>query len=346
MQQSENTFRWAMRLLALLAMGGLVAPSTASAATRRADESAGERASRIMLWPGGLAPGDTALDDADRITERSDDPARPDRIIDRVSHPYLVVYRPARPNGMALLVTPGGGYGRIVLDKEGTALVPDLVERGGLTLFVLRYRLPAEGHPGQRDVPLADAQRAMRLIRAHASEYGIDPHRVGVLGFSAGGHVAASLATRFDVKVYPSMDRIDAQSARPDLQVLLYPVIDLGLEIAHAGSRDRLLGAGSDAAARRAYSVQNTVSARSPPAFLVHAQDDTVVPVANTLVYAQALWAHRVSTELHVFPSGGHGFGAGRAGGLTLSAWPQLAMDWMRWQYALGETGQDREQVR
>lgn len=344
--QTGNTWRTGARLLAWAALACLCLPVAAVAADHPAGESPGERDSRILLWPGGLAPGDTALEDADRITDRSDDPAMPDRFIDRVSHPYLVVYRPARPNGMALLVTPGGGYGRIVLDNEGTGLVPDFVERGGFTLFVLRYRLPAEGHPEPRDVPLADAQRAMRLIRAHAADYRIDPHRIGVLGFSAGGHVAASLATRFDAKVYAPLDSADRQSARPDLQLLVYPVIDLGLEIAHAGSRERLLGAGNDATARHAYSAQNTVTGDCPPAFLVHAQDDTVVPVANTLVYARSLLAHQVSTELHVFPVGGHGFGIGRAGGLTLSAWPRLAMDWMRWQYAHRGTGADRETTR
>ncbi|WDS35211.1 alpha/beta hydrolase [Pseudoxanthomonas sp.] len=344
--QTGKTWGAAARLLAWAALACLCGPATATAAEHRAGESPGERDSRILLWPGGLAPGDTALEDADRITDRSDDSAKPDRFIDRVSHPYLVVYRPARPNGMALLVTPGGGYGRIVLDNEGTGLVPDFVERGGFTLFVLRYRLPAEGHPDPRDVPLADAQRAMRLIRAHAADYQVDPHKVGILGFSAGGHVAASLATRFDARVYAPLDAADRQSARPDLQLLVYPVIDLGLEIAHAGSRERLLGAGNDAAARQAYSAQNTVTAASPPAFLVHAQDDTVVPVANTLVYAQSLLAHQVSTELHVFPVGGHGFGIGQADGLTLSAWPRLAMDWMRWQYTQGDAGKSAETAR
>jgi acetyl esterase/lipase len=332
----------------LLALGLLLGTLHAVAAERRGDETPAERGSRILLWPGGLAPGDIALDDADRITERSQDPAVPDRFIDRISHPYLVVYRPARPNGMALLVTPGGGYGRIVLDNEGTDLVPDFVEHAGITLFVLRYRLPAEGHPDPRDVPLADAQRAMRLIRAHAAEYGIDPNKVGVLGFSAGGHVAASLATRFDAKVYAPLDAADRQSARPDLQLLVYPVIDMGQKIAHAGSRNRLLGADADPRAMGAYSAQNTVTANSPPAFLVHAQDDTVVPVANSLVYVQALLDHHVSTELHLFPRGGHGFGIGVRGakGLTLTAWPKLAMDWMRWQYAQRDADKAGEAAR
>ncbi|WCE05798.1 alpha/beta hydrolase [Pseudoxanthomonas sp. JBR18] len=332
------------RVLACL-LGGLLAAAAAHARPVPAagGETPAEQASRLMLWPGRLAPGDTALAGAEHIVERSADPAMPDRYIDRVSHPYLVVYRPARPDGSALLVVPGGGYQRVVLDKEGSALVPDLVTRGGVTLFVLRYRLPAEGHPDPREVPLADAQRAIRLIRAHAAEYGVDPHKVGVMGFSAGGHVAASLATRFDARVYPRVDAADALSARPDLQLLVYPVIDLGPLIAHPGSRQRLLGAHPDPASMRAYSAQNTVTAASPPAFLLHAQDDDVVPVANTLVYAQALLAHGVSTELHVFPQGGHGFGVRGTTGLTVAAWPRLALDWMRWQYATRDTNKQED---
>ncbi|MBS7456905.1 alpha/beta hydrolase [Coralloluteibacterium stylophorae] len=322
--------RAAAGLLACLGMIG----APVHAQERPAHETAAERASRIELWPGGLAPGDVALADAPRIVERSADPALPDRAITRVGEPYLVVYRPQRPDGSALLVTPGGGYARVVLDKEGSALVPDFVEEAGVTLFVLRYRLPGEGHPDRRDVPLADAQRAMRLIRARAADYGVDPRRVGVMGFSAGGHVAASLATRFDAQVYPQVDAADAQSARPDLQILVYPVIDMGPEIAHPGSRDNLLDASPSPSIVHAYSAQNGVRADAPPAFLLHAQDDEVVPAANSLVYAQALLAEDVSTELHLFPRGGHGFGVRGTDGLTVAAWPRLAVAWMRWQYA------------
>lgn len=309
-----------------------------------AAETAAEQATRIALWPGdGIAPGDHALARPQRIIERSADPALPDRYIDGISRPYLVVYRPARPNGTALLVAPGGGYQRIVLDKEGSALVPAFVDAGGVTLFVLRYRLPGEGHADGRDAPLADAQRALRLIRAHAGHYGIDPHRVGVMGFSAGGHVAASLATRFDVPAYPAQDMSDRLSARPDFALLVYPVIDMGLaqrctpgaacaqpaSIAHPGSRARLLGATPDAQAVRDYSLQQRVDARTPPTFLVHAEDDDVVPVENSLVFNAALRRAGVASELHLFPHGGHGFGTRGTTGLTTAAWPRLALDWI-----------------
>ncbi|KRG69548.1 alpha/beta hydrolase [Pseudoxanthomonas dokdonensis] len=323
----------ASRTLAWLALAISLSAGVQAAAETVASETPTEAASRIPLWPDGLAPADVALADAQRIVERSRDPSLPDRAMTRISQPYLVVYRPASPNGAALLVTPGGGYARVVLDKEGSALVPAFVDHGGYTLFVLRYRLPGEGHPQAADVPLADAQRAMRLVRAHAAEFAIDPRRIGVMGFSAGGHVAASLATRFDESVYPAVDDSDALSARPDLQLLIYPVIGMDPSIAHPGSRTQLLGNHPDAAQESRYSPQRHVGRQTPPAFLLHAQDDEVVPVANTQAYLQALLQAQVPVEAHIFPVGGHGFGVRGIADSPLRAWPRLAMDWMQWQF-------------
>ncbi|MEA5125981.1 alpha/beta hydrolase [Xanthomonas floridensis] len=311
--------------LAVLAMASVPAWS----AERASADTAAEQASRIALWPRAMAPGDTPLPQPQRIVDRSSDDALPDRYIQNISQPYLVVYRPRRPNGTALLVTPGGGYQRIVLDNEGSALMPGFVGQAGITLFVLRYRLPGEGHPNGADVPLADAQRALRLIRANAARYGIDAHRVGVMGFSAGGHVAASLATRYAAQVYPAQDAADTLSARPDFALLIYPVIDMDSANAHPGSRERLLGNTPSAAQVSAYSPQLHVDARTPPTFLLHAQDDTVVPVRNSLLMHDALLRAGVPSELHVFPQGGHGFGTDRIAGLTLAAWPQLAQAWI-----------------
>ncbi|MCC4605632.1 alpha/beta hydrolase [Xanthomonas campestris] len=313
-----------------LTLGALVLLGTpAWAAEVASADTAAEQASRIALWPAGMAPGDAALAQPQRIVDRSSDAAHPDRYIQSISQPYLVVYRPKQPNGTALLVTPGGGYQRIVLDNEGSALVPGFVDQAGFTLFVLRYRLPGEGHPNGADVPLADAQRALRLIRANAARYGIDAHRVGVMGFSAGGHVAASLATRHAAQVYPAQDAADALSARPDFALLIYPVIDMDSANAHPGSRQRLLGSAPSDAQVRAYSPQLHVDARTPPTFLLHAQDDSVVPVRNSLLMHDALLRAGVPSELHVFPQGGHGFGTDRIAGLTLAAWPQLAQAWI-----------------
>lgn len=289
-------------------------------------EPAAGAADRIALWPAGEVPGEAGPASVPNVVERSHDPALPDRYIDNVSAPYLVVYRPPRPNGSALLVVPGGGYQRIVLDKEGTALVPAFVEQGGVTLFVLRYRLPAGR--SDRQAALADAQRAMRVIRADATRWQIDPQRVGVMGFSAGGHVAARLSNGFDAAVYPHRDAIDALSARPDVALLIYPVIDMGAH-AHTGSRARLLGPHPDAALQARFSMQEQVRTDTPPTFLVHAQDDKVVSVDNSLVYYQALRRAGVATEMHLFPFGGHGFGVRIPAGLTAAQWPELALRWI-----------------
>ncbi len=283
---------------------------------------------RIALWPQQLAPGDKALPQAPRIVERSADPTLPDRYIDHVSAPYLVVYRPARPTGRALLVIPGGGYQRVVLDKEGTALVPAFVEHGGVTLFVLRYRLPGEGRE-DREAALADAQRALRLIRHRATEWQLDPTRIGTMGFSAGGHLAARLGNGFDQTVYAAVDAIDAESARPDFQLLVYPVIDMAGNNTHAGSRQRLLGDRPSPQLRQRYSMQAQVRPVTPPTFLLHAGDDDVVPVGNSLLFYQALRDAAVPVEMHLFPHGGHGFGTRGTVGLTTAAWPQLALGWI-----------------
>jgi acetyl esterase/lipase len=281
----------------------------------------------VPLWP-ATAPGSEGLVLEQRVVERSSDPALPDRYADGIAAPSLTVYRPVRPDGRALLVIPGGGYQRVVLDKEGSALVPAFVDHAGLTLFVLQYRLPGEGHRDARDVPLADAQRALRLIRSRAAEWDIDPATLGVMGFSAGGHVAASLATRHAEKVYAAVDAADALDARPAYAVLVYPVIDMGAQ-AHPGSRQKLLGDAPAAEAIHAYSLQNRVDARTPPVFLLHAQDDAAVPVENSLLLEQALRAAGIEHETHLYAHGGHGFGVREARG-TLALWPQLAIAWIR----------------
>lgn len=315
-------------LLYLLAFYLFVLTAPLFAQSTPDGEPAVGSADRIALWPDGLAPGDKPLPSPRRIVERSADPALPDRYIDHVSTPYLVVHRPARPNGDALLVIPGGGYQRVVLDKEGTALVPAFTEQGGTTLFVLRYRLPGEGR-ADREAALADAQRALRLIRHRAGEWGVRPHRIGVMGFSAGGHLAARLGTGFDASVYPPTDAIDGESARPDYQLLVYPVIDMHGPDTHAGSRQRLLGDTPSPELLQRYSMQTRVRADTPPTFLLHAGDDDVVPVGNSLLFYQALRTAGVTTELHLFPHGGHGFGVRGTAGLTSAAWPRLALDWI-----------------
>ncbi len=319
-------------LFSLLCSLSLAAsPAVAAAAAQRAPptpvagatEAAGER---IALWPAGHVPGESTPARGLHVVERSTDPAQPDRYVDQVDAPWLLVHAPTRPNGKALLVIPGGGYQRVVIDKEGTELVPEWVERGGYTLFVLRYRLPEPGR--DREAALADAQRAMRVVRAAAASRGLDAEDIAVMGFSAGGHVAARLATGFDSPAYPAADATDRLSARPSRAVLVYPVIDMGAQ-AHSGSRQRLLGQDADPASVHRYSMQEQVRADMPPTLLLHAADDRVVSVDNSLLMARALAAAGVEHELHVFAHGGHGFGMRAAAGSTTALWPEIAQRWL-----------------
>ena len=226
-----------------------------------------------------------------------------------------------------MLIAPGGGYIRVVIDKEGFEVGHHLAA-AGITSFVLRYRLPAEGWDRAADVPLQDAQRALRLIRANAQRFGIDPKRVAAMGFSAGGHVAASLATRHQAKVYKPLDAADRLDARPDLSVLMYPVIDMHRTFAHPGSREALLGKPPERGAEDLYSPQMHVDGRAPPTFIAHAWNDASVPTENSLNYLSALRAAKVAAEAHFFEEGGHGFGIWGARGKPAAAWPDLFLAW------------------
>jgi acetyl esterase/lipase len=269
------------------------------------------------------------------FTDRTPQSGFLDRIVTRIGHPQMTVFRPARPNGAAVLVMPGGGYIRVVIDKEGFEVGRRLAA-AGVTAFVLRYRLPRDGWAAPADAPLADAQRALRLIRARAATDGLDPQRVAVLGFSAGGHLAASLSTRFGAQVYAPVDAADRLSARPDLCGLGYPVLDLAPAIWHRGSSEALLGANATAEMRAAYSPNRHVTAAMPPTFIFHAADDPSVPVENSLALFATLRAAKVPAELHVFEEGGHGFGIWLARGKPAAAWPDLFLAWARRHDFLG----------
>ena len=312
-------------LLALQLSAGVAASSAAEPGV-----------SEIELWP-GAAPGSSALALTESVTERSKDPRQQDRFVTGLLRPRLLwikaekVRAPApnpEPSGVALIIAPGGGYVREVLDKEGFETARWLAARG-ISSFVLLYRLPGEGHQQRADVPLQDAQRAVRLLRGRAREFGIDPRRIGVLGFSAGGHVAASVATRFDAKVYQPVDSLDALSARPDFSILLYAVVSLDPAIAHAGSRQALLGEAPSATEIRQYSAENNVTAATPPTLLILTDDDTSVVPANSLRYYEALHRLSVPVELHIYARGKHGFGIRGARGLPVAAWPDVAWSWL-----------------
>ncbi len=222
-----------------------------------------------------------------------------------------------------MLLAPGGGYERVVMDKEGYETACWLADRG-YTCFVLLYRMPGDHWGAGPDAPLQDAQRALRLVRSKAAAMGFDPARIAIMGFSAGGHVAGSLTTRFDAKVYDRIDAVDDLSARPDLSALIYPVLSMVEGPAHMGSRKQLLGSSPTPEQVALYSPEQNVTDRLPPVFLLHAADDKTVPVANTLMMFTALKAKAIPTEMHVFEEGGHGFGLRSIDGKPVAAWPGL----------------------
>ena len=313
---------------------GMAAPPSLQAAPPGAGGGRGtgipEPHETIELWPDG-APGMPAQPPVETVVERSRDPQRSDRAVHGITRPRLVVFRPARPNGAAVMVMPGGGYRWIVIDKEGYEIAAWLTARG-YTVFVLFYRLPGEGWAAGADVALSDAQRAMRLIRFRARDYGIGPERVGAMGFSAGGHVCGDLATRFAAPTYTPRDAADRLSARPDIAAPIYAVQSMTAPTAHKGSRDLLLGHDASPATERAHSPAFNVTRETPPCFLVHAEDDDAVPVENSLAMRAAVRAAGVPVETHLFAQGGHGFGLRGAAGKAVAIWPDLFHGWVRSQ--------------
>ena len=284
----------------------------------------------IDLWPAG-APGAPSRLPVEIVEDRATGAAATDRAVHGIARPRMVVFRPAKPNGSAVLVMPGGGYVRIVVDREGYEIARRLADRGW-TVFVLFYRLPGDGWAAGPDVPLSDAQRAMRLIRARAGTYGIKPDRVAAMGFSAGGHVCGDLATRFAQNTYPPVDSTDRGSARPDIAALMYAVQSMTLPLAHPGSRTLLLGPSPTPALEYAHSTASNVTSATPPCFLVHAEDDRSVVVDNTLAFRAAAIKAGVAVETHLFATGGHGFGLSKAVGKPAAFWPTLFEEWARAQ--------------
>nr|WP_325287650.1 alpha/beta hydrolase [uncultured Bacteroides sp.] len=238
----------------------------------------------LPLWPAG-APNSNGLTGA----EEDLDGGR----VANVVNPSITVYKASKPNGMTIIMCPGGGYARLAMDHEGHDMAPWLNAQG-ITYVVLKYRMPN----GHYEVPLSDAEQAIRLVRQHAAEWGVRPDRVGIMGASAGGHLAASLATLYG-----------SNETRPDFQVLFYPVISMQPGITHGGSRQNLLGENPSQELEDKYTLEKQVNERTPQAFIMLSADDGAVPPANGIHYFEALLQHQVPATLHVYPTGGHGWG-------------------------------------
>ncbi len=281
---------------------------------------------RFALWP-GQPPGGSVTTIVPNWSMNGPETSR-ELWIRGVVMPEVHVFRAAHPNGSSLLVLPGGGYEFLSVQNEGM----DAAERFNAertSVFVLTYRLPAEGWSTRSIAPLQDAQRAMRLIRSRSGDFRIDPSRLGVLGFSAGGHLAADLAVSFDRPIYKFVDSSDEASARPAFVGLIYPVTTMETGT-HAGSRNNLLGPGPSADLIAVRSPVLNVSSSTPPSFVVAAFDDDTVPIDNSFNWIAASRRSGVSTEAHLLAEGGHGFGFHLPSDNSGSKWPELFALWAR----------------
>jgi acetyl esterase/lipase len=280
--------------------------------------------SSLVLWPDGI-PGfilNTSYVEKETITEGISSR------FEKVTSPALYPSLPPKESatGTAVLICPGGGYSALAFNHEGHSIAKWLNDNG-IAGIILKYRLPSDLIMMDKSIgPLQDAQEALRTIRRNAAKWNIDPNKIGVIGFSAGGHLASTLSTHYADKVYEPKDTV---SARPDFSILIYPVITMDSSFTHAGSRKNLIGEKPSAELVKRFSNELQVNEKTPPAFLVHSADDKTVPVKNSIVYYEALVKYGIPSELHVFQKGGHGYGL--AGGReTESSWPDLCLKWLK----------------
>lgn len=278
----------------------------------------------LKVWPGGVPGAKQAGDYSEKTLESKDGIMR----VATVTDPELSVYLPKKElaTGTAVLIIPGGGYGIVAIDHEGFAIARWLNEQG-IAGIVLKYRLPSDKIMNDKSVgPLQDAQEALRIVRRNAVQWNINPGKIGVMGFSAGGHLASTLSTHYNAKVYAVADTI---SARPDFSILIYPVITFDETFTHMGSRKNLIGENPSPDQVRNFSNELQINTKTPPAFLVHSSDDKTVPVKNSISYYTALQQNNVAAELHIFQKGGHGYGMGRSKGTEIQ-WPALCLNWLK----------------
>lgn len=280
------------------------------------------------LWP-GIPPGSEGLTLAEKSKDSSKDPNDPQRTLDSIATPTMRAFIPATPNGTAAIITVGGGYTSLVIDKEGTDIAKWLNSLG-VTAFVVKNRLPGEGHKNARHVPLQDVQRALRLVRANASEWKLDANKIGVVGLSSGGHLASTLGTNYAKQVYEPVDASDKLSARPDFLVLAYGPHSGNARQYLINPEQKLLEPAEKQALYDEYPTDRQVTKDTPPAFLVAAGNDDKVDARNSTRFYDALKAAGVPAELHIFQDGKHGFAIRNAAGYPVAIWPQLCENWLR----------------
>ncbi len=249
-----------------------------------------------------------------------------------VQHPDIAVFLPSKSNatGEAVVICPGGGYHILAYDWEGSDIARWFSSRG-IAAMVLKYRLPdSKSNIVPHKTPLMDAQRAFRMVRYHAESWNIEPGKIGIMGFSAGGHLASTLSTHFDKGDPGNADPVERISCRPDFSILVYPVISFTEEFRHSGSRAALLGEDPDPELVKYYSNELQVTSETPPAILIHSGDDGGVPVQNSLAYYQALLKNGITAEMHIYPYGRHGYSLAIGKG-HLATWPDRVLEWIRY---------------
>ena len=279
-----------------------------------------EEREEILLWP-GKPPGQGGVTGPERVGG----PGAGFGALSNISTPRMRVYRPAKPNGAAVLVCGGGGYFRIQLWKESTPIAQWLQERG-FTVFELLYRLPNDGW--EASAPFMDAQRAMRIVRTRAPEFGIDSKQIGIMGFSAGGHLAGFTALQPQRQLYAGSDTYEKVSARPDFFFFFFPVVCLRKLYDTTRTRREIIGETPSAEAENAWSLDTYASADAPPTIIFASADDKTAPPGHGIMLFEKLNAAGASVELHMFRDGGHGWGLGRPN-QVLSQWPQMFIKWI-----------------
>lgn len=275
----------------------------------------------IPLWP-GKPPGDGAVSGPEKIGMEGAGKGA----VSNISTPRMRVYRPLKPNGMAVILCGGGGYFRIQLAKESTPVALWLQSRG-YTAFDLIYRLPGDGW--EPSAPFADAQRAMKIVRSRAAEFGLRADRIGILGFSAGGHLAGFTALQPGRKLYAGSDRFENASARPDFAALLFPVVSLRPPFTTTRTRREIVGDTPNAAAQAAWSLDTYAAKDAPPVIQFSSADDPTTPPGHNIALYEALLRAGARPEMHIFADGGHGWGLGTPDE-PLSQWPAIFETWLR----------------